>query len=121
VNCRLKKMEKRKEAKAAKAANVEAAIEEELMTRLKSGTYGDIYNFPMAQYNAILDRKAVPDGEEEVAKGTVAAEEDDLDDADADLAEEGEESDDEVRDSRVQRVLKKEESAPRKSAGQETM
>ena len=62
--CRLKKMERRKEAKAEKAANLTGAIEAELMTRLKSGTYGDIYNFPMAQYNRVLDSSTVPDEQE---------------------------------------------------------
>lgn len=59
---RLKKMEKRKEAKAEKAANIESSIEAELMERLKSGTYGDIYNFPLAQYHKALDNSnAEPD------------------------------------------------------------
>eukprot|EP00892_Ulva_mutabilis_P004457 jgi/Ulvmu1/2383/UM130_0016.1 len=70
---RLKKMERRKEAKAEKAANVTAAIEDELMTRLKSGTYGDIYNFPMAQYNRVLDSSSVPDEQERNAAGKAAA------------------------------------------------
>lgn len=59
---RLKKMEKRKEAKAEKAANIESSIEVQLMERLKSGTYGDIYNFPLAQYHKALDSSnAEPD------------------------------------------------------------
>jgi protein MAK16 len=59
----LKKQEARKEVKAAKAANIEAAVEQELLSRLRSGTYGDIYNFPMAHFNKALDaEKAAPDG-----------------------------------------------------------
>lgn len=70
---RLKKMEARREAKAEKAADLTGAIEAELMTRLKSGTYGDIYNFPMAQYNRVLDSSSMPD-EQEAGAGKVPPE-----------------------------------------------
>jgi protein MAK16 len=69
-------MEKRKEAKAEKAANIEAAIEAELMERLKSGTYGDIYNFPLAQYHKALDdSKAIPDEQAIEAEGVADGQE----------------------------------------------
>ena len=85
--CRLKKMERRKEAKAEKAANIETAIEAELMERLKCGTYGDIYNFPLAQYHKALDgSEAVPDEQAIAAEDGAEAEE-----------ESEEESEDEVR------------------------
>ena len=55
VNKRLDKRERTRERKALQAAQVEKAIEQELLNRLKEGTYGDIYNFPQKNYNKALD------------------------------------------------------------------
>jgi Mak16 protein C-terminal region len=96
----LKKMEARKEKKAEKVADIETAIEKELMSRLHNGTYGDIYNFPMAQYQKALDKDSVPDEQEaEVdADGTPLQKV-------AEEAEEDDDSDDEVRISSCGRSL----------------
>eukprot|EP00887_Chlorella_sp_A99_P002458 scaffold10.g2458.t1 len=55
---RKEKQLRRKEAKAEAAAQLEASIEKELLARLQSGTYGDIYNFPMRQYEKVLGQEA---------------------------------------------------------------
>lgn len=55
VNPKVAKRERKREAKALKAAKLERSIEGELLERLKSGVYGDIYNFPEADFNQALD------------------------------------------------------------------
>ena len=54
-----KKAEKRdrvREAKALIAANIEQKIEEELMERLKTGVYKDIYNYNPKVFNKLVNR-----------------------------------------------------------------
>lgn len=65
--------EKRREAKAEKAALLDRSIQNELLGRLKLGTYGDIYNYPMKEYEQALD-------EEERAAEEVVEEEEEQED-----------------------------------------
>lgn len=50
----VEKVDRRREARAETVARIDNAIEDELLKRLQAGTYGDIYNFPMEQYNKVL-------------------------------------------------------------------
>lgn len=60
-----KKREARREEKAEKAAVLDKSIEKELLERLKKGVYGDIYNYPVKEYNKVLDMEGLEAAEEE--------------------------------------------------------
>jgi protein MAK16 len=57
ITKKTEKREARREEKAEKAAKIENSIESALLERLKKGTYGDIYNFPVEEYNKALDEE----------------------------------------------------------------
>jgi len=90
------KVERKREARAEVVARVDNAIENELLNRLKTGTYGDIYNFPMEQYNKALERelkrtKQEEDEIEEYVEGLSENEDEDKDEDEEDELEEEEE------------------------------
>jgi len=60
------KRERTRERKALNAAKLTDSIKAELLDRLKSGTYGDIYNFPEVEFEAIAEQaKAVGEPEKQ--------------------------------------------------------
>ncbi|KAK4263419.1 hypothetical protein QN277_028828 [Acacia crassicarpa] len=62
-----KKREARREEKAERAALLEKAIENELLERLHKGVYGpgDIVNYPLKEYNNVLDMGKLQPAEDE--------------------------------------------------------
>ncbi|CAD7700572.1 unnamed protein product [Ostreobium quekettii] len=95
------KVERKREARAEVVARVDNAIENELLNRLKTGTYGDIYNFPMEQYNKALERelkrtKQEEDEIEEYVEGLSEDEDEDEEEEEDELEEEEEEEEQEV-------------------------
>ena len=71
IDRKTEKREAVREKKAESAAKLEKSIENELLERLKKGTYGDIYNFAPEEFNNMLD-----ENEEEVEMENEEEEED---------------------------------------------
>eukprot|EP00871_Galdieria_phlegrea_P004134 jgi/Galph1/4721/GphlegSOOS_G3386.1 len=63
VNKKVERRERSREKKAEGVAKLEKKVEEELLARLRSGTYDDIYNFPTPQYESVLEREQVSEPE----------------------------------------------------------
>lgn len=65
VDKKRERQERTREEKAENIANIEKKITQELLDRLKQGTYDDIYNFKKETWDEVLDEQELSEEEED--------------------------------------------------------
>eukprot|EP01033_Poteriospumella_lacustris_P011282 gene11282-8015_t len=112
INTKVEQREKGRERKALKAAQLERAIEKELLERLKQVTDNEIYNYPEQQYSKVINKASdeyeEEEGEEEDEEEE--GEEEEGEEEDAEYEEELEEEDGEEGEYNVEYIEDFEES-----------
>lgn len=92
-NKKVLRREASREARSKKVAQIENAIERELLDRLQKGVYGDIYNLPQKTFETILDNY----GEQEEIN-----EDEFIEDSEADSEYESDEEIDDLEESDIE-------------------
>ena len=116
ISRKAEKREKTRLVKAEKAAVIENHITEELLNNLKKGKYNEIYNYPLHNFNKVLEKEtegvqqeeSIEEDEEDYDKGYI----EDFSD------EEGEESDEGMNDEDIDDIFNT-STAKTKSTGKQ--